>query len=183
MDQKILIGGAVAVGAYFWWASRSSNATTAPVVTRTPSTSAMGLGFDTLFGAQKPASVIVTKQPDQIASNTAPSTAPPATGPAPATKVGFGPGEVPGYKAPPDSGYKGALGIAINDPVAVDRFDSVKAYVNTLDWSADNKAASASALASAANQYGVSQREIAIATGYKDADIANLLAGQNVARY
>lgn len=67
--------------------------------------------------------------------------------------------------------------------MAVDRFDSINTYINTLDWSADNKAASAAALAGAANQFGVSQREIAIASGYKDSDVAALLAGQNVPRF
>jgi hypothetical protein len=70
--------------------------------------------------------------------------------------------------------YIGAGGTAITDATYVDRFDSINQFVNTLNWSDANKAASAAAVAAAAQQYGVSQREIAIATGYSDADIARL---------
>jgi hypothetical protein len=54
------------------------------------------------------------------------------------------------------------------------RLSSINAYVNTLDWSEPNKAASAAALAAAKQQYGVSDQELAQATGYNAADISNL---------
>jgi len=77
--------------------------------------------------------------------------------------------------------YYGALGTAITDAGYVDRFDSINAYVNTLDWSASNAAASAAALTAAAQDYGVTAREIAIATGYTEADI--LALNPNIPRY
>ena len=70
--------------------------------------------------------------------------------------------------------YVGVGGTAIYDPATVGRLDSISAYVNTLDWGAANKSASAAALAATAAQYGVTAREIAIATGYSEADILAL---------
>ena len=193
MDKRILYGGGAALAAYFWWASRSSSSTPATTVTRTPSTTPNGVGFDigAALGAlgsmvNKPA----TTAPDATVFNgvTGPML---VTGPAPATTSGFviggsAPGSGPAAPPPPGSGYfasiLGPRDTEINDPTAVGRFDSINAYINTLDWSADNKAASSAALAQAANKYGVSQREIAIASGYKDSDVAALLSGQNVPR-
>lgn len=71
--------------------------------------------------------------------------------------------------------YYGALGTVINDTAYIDRFDSINSFVNTLDFSAGNAAASAAALQAAAQEYGVSAREIAIATGYKLEDVQALL--------
>jgi hypothetical protein len=71
--------------------------------------------------------------------------------------------------------YYGALGTAITDAGYVDRFDSINSFVNTLDFSVGNAAASAAALSSAAQQFGVSANEIAIATGYKLEDVQALL--------
>lgn len=180
MNKKLLLWGAAGLAGYFLWASRSS-AGTAPAMTgtRTPSSTPNGVGFNIadLF-QQKP----LTVAPDPKASNPAPAPAPAPANPA-ATPPGFSMVGGAPVKAPPGSGYFGAGGTEINDPTAVGRFNSIKEYVNTLDWNADNKAASAAALASAAGQYGVSQREIAIATGYKDGDIAALLSGHNVARF
>lgn len=81
------------------------------------------------------------------------------------------------------SGYFGAGGTEINDAGAVQRFDSINGFINTLDWSPANKEASAAALADAANRYGVSQAEIAIASGYRLDDVADLLKNSQVARY
>lgn len=74
--------------------------------------------------------------------------------------------------------YYGSMGIAITDAAYVDRFDSVNSFVNTLDWSAGNKDASTAALIAAAQQYGVSANEIAIATGYSRDDVISLTGGQ-----
>ena len=181
MDKKILYFGAAGLAAYFWWASRSSSAQAASTTTtRTPSTTPNGVGFNAIaeLFKQKPQTVA----PDAKPANPAPAPAPAPANPA-ATPPGFSMVGGAPQKAPPGSGYFGAGGTEINDPTAVGRFNSINAFVNTLDWSADNKAASAAALANAAGQYGVSQREIAIATGYKDGDIAALLSGHNVARF
>lgn len=74
--------------------------------------------------------------------------------------------------------YYGSLGTAITSAPLVDRYDSVNTYVNTLDWSAGNKGASSAALVAAAQQYGLSSNDLAIATGYSRADIEALTGGQ-----
>lgn len=61
--------------------------------------------------------------------------------------------------------------------MADDRNASIQAYVNSLDWSDANKAASAAALNQAAQQYGVSAAEIAGATGYNTGDVYTLMGG------
>lgn len=79
--------------------------------------------------------------------------------------------------------YYGSMGIAITNQPDVNRYDSVNAYINTLSWAPGDKAASSAALAEAARQYGVGTRDLAIASGYSEADIEALLAGQNVPRF
>lgn len=185
MDKRILYGGGAALAAYFWWASRSTSTAASPT-TRTTSTTPNGVGFDLNAALSRWNEVVSynkTTAPDAKAAN--PVATPAPTPPAPATTSGFslGPSGGKPTASPAGSGYYGALGIEINDPVAVDRFDSINTYINTLDWSADNKASSAAALAGAANQFGVSQAEIAIASGYNRADIETLLAGQDVPRF
>lgn len=73
--------------------------------------------------------------------------------------------------------YLGAGGTEIVDRDYIDRFDSINQFVNTLDFSAGGAAASVAALSSAAQQYGVSANEIAIATGYRLEDVEVLLPG------
>lgn len=180
MDKRILYGGAAALAAYFWWASRSTG-TPSAAVTSTPSTTPNGVGFDIASALKS-----VFSQKPAVADPTATSpvtNTTPTTGPAPANTATFAIGGGTSNPAPTGSGYFSAAGIEINDPTAVGRFDSINAYINSLDWSADNKAASSAALAQAANQYGVSQSEISIASGYSMADVGNLMAGQTVARY
>lgn len=79
--------------------------------------------------------------------------------------------------------YYGSGGTAITNQPDVNRYDSVNAYINTLSWAPGDKDASAAALANAARQYGVGTRDLAIASGYSEADIEALLAGQNVPRF
>lgn len=104
-----------------------------------------------------------------VIGGTAPGSGPARPAPAPSTLSRLG------------NTYYGAGGTAITDVGYVGRFDSVNSYVNTLDWSEANKGASAAALTAAANQYGVSAREISIATGMPQADVEALLP--NIPRY
>lgn len=59
------------------------------------------------------------------------------------------------------------------------RLASISAYVNTLDWGAD-KIGSTRALYATAQAYGVSQADIAAATGYNLADIRSLFEGAGI---
>ena len=112
-----------------------------------------------------------------------------------AGKPGFGPG---GFSIGPGGGstaagsdfgslsrlgntYYGALGNAIADAGYIDRFDSINAAINSMDWSDAGKAASVAALTQAAIEHDVSTREIAIAAGLNLRDIEALLP--NVPRY
>lgn len=145
-------------------------------------------------GSTKPAPIIVTvgsTKPQAVAdsgavANPAPVNVPPpqpaGSGSAGQFVIGGGASSNP---TKPGSGYFGSGGTEINDPTAVGRLDSIKTYVNTLDWSDANKASSAAALANAAQQYGVGYREIAIATGYRESDVDKLFKdnGQAVGRF
>ncbi len=180
MDKRILYGGAAALGAYFWWASRSSSTAAAPTVTRTTSTTPNGVGFDissalaAVAGGMR--NLPATNAPDATATNPA-TPVQITTGPAPATTSGFviGGGGGASNPAPRDSGYTNGMGIAINDPAAVGRLNSINAFVNTLDWSPANKAASVEAMRQAQAQYGVSNNELAIAAHYNVSDINALM--------
>ena len=77
--------------------------------------------------------------------------------------------------------YYGALGTAITDAGYIDRFDSINAAINTLDWSDAGKAASVATLTQAAIDNDVTTREIAISAGLSLSDIEALLP--DVPRY
>jgi hypothetical protein len=169
MNSKILMGGAAGIAGLMWYMNRQSAATPAPTVTRTASSIGSAVSGLTASNPIK----ITLKVPDTAATSPAPAPPPAATNPASSSGVGFGPGEVPGYTSPPNSGYTSAGGIPINDATAVGRLDSIKAFINTQDWGT-NKAASVAALREAQAKFGVTDQEVAVASGYKVEDIRAL---------
>lgn len=66
---------------------------------------------------------------------------------------------------------------------AIDRLNSIATYIKTLDWSETGRNASAWATYDAAKTYGVTQQDIANATGYKLFDIRALFDGAKVPRF
>lgn len=183
MDRKIIMGVAAVAGiGLLLYMRKNSDASTIGA-----SGALVGSGSGLSNWASSPIVITNTKAPVVDATAAAPveNIKPPvqtAVPPAQTTTfaIGGGPTNNP---TKPGSGFFGAGGTEINDPTAVGRLNSVGAFIKTLDWSDANKASSAASLGDAARQYGVSQREIAIASGYRDEDIARLLEGQNVARY
>lgn len=183
MDRKIVMGvAAVAgIGLLLYMRKQGDGATLAS------SGALVGSGSSGSAWASAPIVITNTKAPvvDNTAAAPVANIKPPVQTAVPPAQtstfaIGGGPTNNP---TKPGSGYFGAGGTEINDPAQVGRLDSVSAFIKTLDWSDANKANSAASLGDAARQYGVSQREIAIASGYRDEDIARLLEGQNVARY
>lgn len=78
--------------------------------------------------------------------------------------------------------YSNSMGIGIYDPAAVDRLDSINGYVNSMNWGAD-AAASAWATYQSAQEFGVTQQELAVATGYSVADIQAMFDAAGVPRF
>jgi len=66
---------------------------------------------------------------------------------------------------------------------ALDRLNSIATYINTLDWSPANSNASAWATYDAARVYGVTQQDLANATGYTYGDIVALFDRANIPRF
>jgi cytoskeletal protein RodZ len=169
MNTKILMGGAAGIAGLLWWMNRQTASTPVPTVTH--SASSIGSAVSGLT-ASKPIQITL-KVPDNTAKSPAPTPQPPATNPA-ATSSGFAIGGGPANNSTkPDSGYFGALGTPINDPTEVGRLDSIKAFINTQDWGT-NKAASVAALREAQAKFGVTDQEVAVASGYKLEDIRAL---------
>lgn len=80
----------------------------------------------------------------------------------------------------------GVGGVDLTDIVGqayLDRLESINTYINSLDWSLENSKASAWATYYAAQQYGVSQADIANATGLNYSDIQALFDSANVPRF
>ena len=80
----------------------------------------------------------------------------------------------------------GLGGVDLTDIVGqayLDRLQSINTYINSLDWSLENSKASAWATYYAAQQYGVSQADIANATGLNYSDIQALFDSANVPRF
>jgi len=204
MDQRILIGGAVAVGAYFWWASRSASATPSTVITKTPSTTANGVGFDigALLGNVKNA--IITKQPDQLAGNQAPAqaktpgpTAAADTPPASWTPGDGGPGATPAansrrildsvlenarasdqYITNLRPGGAAYLWDIVQDPGQIAKYDAIKDFATQ---AYDGSAGSVAVIAAKAKETGTSLADIGTALGMTDADAAGYFQRAGVA--
>lgn len=173
MDRKIIMGAAAVAGIALLLYSRKNSDSTS--IGRTgslvgnASAASNWASAPIIINSKAPATVA-----DPVSYNTKPA---PAPIPAPSTSAGgfsIG-GGATNNPSKPGSGYIGAGGTEINDPTAVGRFDSIKGFINTLDWSDANKGASAAALRAARDQYGVDNREIAIASGYNLTDINKLL--------
>lgn len=199
MDKRILYGGAAALGAYFWWASRSSS-TPATTVTRTPSTTPNGVGFaigDLLGLTAKPYQLT----PDAKAVNPVVTSAP--AGPAPATTDVFstgigGPGNG-GPNATPAANSRRILDDILGNARAADQYitNPVAATGNqhggpAYTWNVisdagqvakydaikdfvgqayDGSAASLAAIAAKAQETGTSSADAAIALGMTPQDL------------
>ena len=170
MDTKILLAGGAGIAGLLWWMNKKTAATPAPSLTRTAST--IG-GAVSGLTASNPVQITL-KVPDTAATSPAPAPPPVASNPAANSGGGFviG-GGATNTSTKPGSGYFGSLGTEVNDPTAVGRLDSIKAFINTQDWGT-SKAASVAALREAQAKFGVTDQEVAVASGYKVEDIRAL---------
>jgi len=84
------------------------------------------------------------------------------------------------YNVVTDMGGWGKITQAVTDADQIARFDSIRAYIETLDFGSGGVDASVQALADAAHTYGVSISELATASGYPYKDVQALFTARGI---
>lgn len=166
MDKRILYGGAAALAAYFWWASRNTASTSATAVTRTPNTTPNGVGFDigaalgALGSMVKPA----TTAPDANVINgvTVPLL---VTGPAPAETVGYSGGVQ----------NDGRTNNAPQSTLGLYQQMDLGHLIRNLDFRAGNEGKSAAALYDYMATNKIDTSNVGAAVGWSAADVSQYI--------